>query len=293
MTQEPCPSIRISEVGPRDGLQNEAKILSVAEKAAFVDQLCQCGIQEVEVGSFVRPDLVPQMASTAEVFKAIRRFPGVSYSALVPNLRGLDSALEAMVDKVGIFTSASEGFAQANIRSSIQESIDRFKDVVTKAQQSEVTVRAYVSCVIACPYDGPTPVENVRRVCDSLLELGVDELDLGDTIGVADPDAISRLYEGLSGICLPSESVLHLHNTNGRALDCARRALELGVQRFDSSCGGLGGCPFAPGASGNLATEDLIEFLDDLAEPTGLDAPGLRALGSSMQARLQPSTGCD
>jgi hydroxymethylglutaryl-CoA lyase len=149
-----------------------------------------------------------------------------------------------------------------------------------------VKVRGYVSCVIECPYDGPTDPLDVRKVCDSLRDIGIDELDLGDTVGVATPDSISRLYEGLSETCTPSESVLHLHNTNGRALDCARRAFALGVRRFDASCGGLGGCPFAPGASGNLSTESLVEFLDEVDGPTGVDLPALIRVGASMRARL-------
>ena len=287
MTGERGDSIQICEVGPRDGLQNEATRLSVQEKVEFVDRLCQCGLTEVEVGSFVRPDVIPQLANSMEVFQGIDRVPGVVYSALVPNIRGLESALESAVDKVAVFTSASEGFAQANIRSSIGESIDRFREVVARAHQSDLPVRAYVSCVISCPYDGPTQVEDVRRVCDALLEIGIDELDLGDTIGVATPDAISRLYDGIADTCSPSESVLHLHDTNGRAIECARRAFDLGVRRFDASCGGLGGCPFAPGASGNIATEDLVDTLRECGAFSGLDAPGLRALGAEMRTRLQ------
>ena len=280
-------SIQICEVGPRDGLQNESTILSLPEKVEFIDHLCRCGLTEIEVGSFVRPDVIPQLANSSAVFQSIRRVPGVTYSALVPNVKGLDYALESAVDKVAVFTSASEGFAQANIRSSISDSINRFKEVVAKAHQANIPVRAYVSCVIACPYDGPTQVEEVRRVCDSLREIGIDELDLGDTIGIATPEDISRLYDGIEGTCSPSDSVLHLHNTNGRAIECARRAFELGVRRFDASCGGLGGCPFAPGASGNIATEALVDVLEELGGSTGLDAVELRTLGSEMRTRLQ------
>ena len=287
MTDECGDAIQVCEVGPRDGLQNEATMLSVQEKVAFIDRLCRCGLTEVEAGSFVRPDVIPQLANSKEVFQEIERVPGVIYSALVPNIRGLESALEAGVDKVSVFTSASEGFARANIRSSIDDSINRFTEVVARAHQSNLPVRAYVSCVIACPYDGPTPAEAVRRVCDALLQLGIDELDLGDTIGVATPDAISCLYDGLAGVCTPSESVLHLHDTNGRAIECARRAYELGVRRFDASCGGLGGCPFAPGASGNIATEDLVDTLAQLGASSELDLSGLRILGAEMRERLQ------
>ena len=286
-------ALQICEVGPRDGLQNETAILSVDEKVEFVQRLAACGLTEIEVGSFVRPEVIPQLADSGAVFKEIQRVPGVTYSALVPNLKGLDHALAAGVDKVAVFTSASEGFAESNIRSSIRASIDRFREVVVQAHQAGIKVRGYVSCVIECPYDGPTDPLDVRKVCDALREIGIDELDLGDTIGVATPDSISRLYEGLSECCTPSESVLHLHNTNGRALDCARRAFALGVRRFDASCGGLGGCPFAPGASGNLSTESLVEFLDEVDGPTGVDLPALTRVGESMRERLgrQPSSG--
>ena len=226
------PTVRICEVGPRDGLQNEPSRLSVEQKIEFVERLAASGLPEIEVGSFVRPDVIPQMADSGAVLRGIQRIPGVLYSALVPNLKGLELALDAGVDKVGVFTSATEGFARSNIRSTIAESIDRFRDVVSHAHQAGVTVRGYVSCVIECPYDGPTQPEQVRRVCDSLLEIGVDELDLGDTIGVATPDSISRLYDGLAPTCVPSESVLHLHDTNGRALECAGAA-----QGRDLACG--------------------------------------------------------
>lgn len=286
MTEADRSAVLICDVGPRDGLQNEPAILPVDDKVDFVDRLSHSGLAEIEVGSFVRPDLIPQLADSLEVFSAIQRVPGVTYSALVPNLKGLEAALEARVDKVAVFTSASEGFASANIRSSIRESIERFRQVIDVAHQEGLPVRAYVSCVIACPYDGPTAVDDVRRVCASLLEIGADELDLGDTIGVATPDDISRLYEGIADACTPSESVLHLHDTNGQAVECARRAFELGVRRFDASCGGLGGCPFAPGASGNIATESLVDALEQLGADTGIDGAALGAIGRAMRSRL-------
>ena len=288
MTDEtsPAPTIRICEVGPRDGLQNEPARLSVEQKVEFIERLAASGLAEIEVGSFVRPDVIPQMADSGAVLRGVQRMPGVLYSALVPNLKGLELALDAGVDKVAVFTSATEGFAQSNIRSTIADSINRFRDVVSHAHRAGVSVRGYVSCVIECPYDGPTDPEQVRRVCDSLLEIGVDELDLGDTIGVATPDSISRLYEGLAPTCAPGESVLHLHDTNGRALECAERAIELGVDRFDASCAGLGGCPFAPGASGNLATEELASCLEEGGSTTGLDIAGLRAAGTYIRGCL-------
>ena len=257
--------VHITDVGPRDGLQNEQGVIPLDSKVKLVEALAAAGLTEIEIGSFVRPDVIPQLADSADLFASIDRRPGVLYTALVPNQRGLDRALEVGVDKVAVFTSASEGFAQANVNGSIADTIDRFRPVLLGAHAAGRKVRGYVSCVIACPYDGPTDHARVRDVCEQLLELGVDEIDLGDTIGVAKPADIDRLLGGLDGLLEPGEIVLHLHDTSGTAVACAERALQLGVRRFDASCGGLGGCPFAPGSPGNLATEALL----DLCERTG------------------------
>ena len=189
---------------------------------------------------------------------------------LVPNLRGLERALEVGVDKVAVFTSATEGFARANVNGSIAETIERFLPVVAGAHAAELPVRGYVSCVIACPYEGETDPVQVRAVCEQLLEVGVDEIDLGDTIGKATPESIERLLLALEGVLAPDALVLHLHDTAGTAVSCARRALELGVRRFDASCGGLGGCPFAPGSPGNLATEALLALCEEAGYRTGI-----------------------
>jgi isopropylmalate/homocitrate/citramalate synthase len=262
--------IRITEVGPRDGLQNENAILAVEEKVAFVDALSEIGVAEIEVSSFVNPKSVPQMADAAEVFRRIRRRRGVVYSALVPNEQGLERALEAHVDKLAVFTAASETFSQRNVNASIAETIDRFRPVVKGAKAAGLLIRGYISCAVRCPYEGPVEPESVRGVAQSLLQLGVDEIDLGDTIGAAVPTDIDRLYEALAGLLSPEETTLHLHDTRGTALACAYRAMQLGVASFDASCGGLGGCPFAPGAAGNLATEDLVSMCGGMEIETGV-----------------------
>lgn len=276
-------SIRITEVGPRDGLQNESAVMPAAEKVAFIDALSGSGVSEIEVTSFVSPKWVPQLADAVEVFERITRKPGVAYAALVPNEQGMAAALEAKADKVAIFTAASETFSQRNTNASIAETLDRFKPVIEQAKREDVPVRAYVSCVVACPYEGPIKPEQVRRVASALLDLGADELDLGETIGVAVPADIERLYDGLADLITPGETTLHLHDTRGAALACAYRAMQLGVTRFDSSCGGLGGCPYAPGAAGNLATEDLVYFCERMGVATGVNLDAL--LDAARQAR--------
>ena len=267
--------IRITEVGPRDGLQNESVIVPVADKVAFVDRLSRSGVAEIEVSSFVSPEWVPQLADAEAVFAGITRAPGVIYSALVPNERGLERALAAGVDKVAHFTAASEAFCQRNTNASIDETFERLAPVVAGARAAGVPVRAYISCVVMCPYEGPIDPRTVRDVASRLLDAGVQEIDLGETIGVAVPRDIERLYDGLAGLLSPAETTLHLHDTRGTALACAVAAIGLGVRRFDASCGGIGGCPFAPGAAGNLATGDLAYFCDRMGYPTGVDFDAL------------------
>lgn len=269
--------LHLCEVGPRDGLQNESVLVPIETKVAFIDALSRTGLTEIEVGSFVRPDAIPQLADTAEVLSTIQRRDGVVYSALVPNERGLEGALAASVDKVSIFTAASESFAGHNIRASIEESIERFVPVVAGAHQAGLPVRGYVSCVVACPYEGRIAPSAVLDVCQRLLAIGVDELDLGETLGVARPEEIDGLLQLIGEIRSLDEIVLHLHDTEGRALPCARRAWDLGIRRFDGSCRGLGGCPFAPGAAGNIATESLVAFFEDLGHPCGVSLDGLNS----------------
>lgn len=277
--------VRLTEVGPRDGLQNEAAIVPTAIKIQFVNQLSAAGFPEIEVTSFVSAKWVPQLGDAAEVMRGIARRPGTIYSALVPNERGLDGALEARVDKVAVFVSATEGFSRRNTNGSVDEVLVRTAPVVSRARTAGLPVRGYVSCIVRCPYDGPVEPAQVVAVCARLLAMGVDELDLGDTIGAANPDSISRLYEALSTIIDPVKTTLHLHDTHGQAIACACRALEIGVRSFDSSVSGLGGCPYAPGAPGNVATERLAQAILHAGFDPGIDIQ--RALDAGLWMRQQ------
>jgi len=271
--------LRITEVGPRDGLQNEARAVSTDDKVRFIDLLSACGFAEIEAGSFVSATWVPQLGDSPEVFARIARRTGAIYSALVPNVRGMDAAVEARAGKIALFTAASETFAQKNTNATIAQTLERFAPVIARARSTPggVPVRAYISCAVACPYEGPTNPARVRELADRLLQLGADEIDVADTIGVAHPADIERLYDALDGLLAPGETTLHLHDTHGRALACAERAIALGVISFDSSCAGLGGCPYAPGAAGNLATEDLLDLAQRLNRDTGVDLESVRA----------------
>lgn len=278
--------VRITEVGPRDGLQNERVPVPTGDKVRFVDMLSATGVDEVEVSSFVSARWVPQLGDASEVFAQIARAPGVTYSALVPNERGLDAALAAGVAKVAVFAAASEGFSQRNTNGSIADVLARLAPVVSRARAAGLPVRGYVSCVVRCPFDGATLPGQVRSVCARLLEIGCGEIDLGDTIGAAQPQDIERLYEGLAGLLEPAATTLHLHDTGGAALACARAAAALGVRSFDASAGGLGGCPYAPGAPGNVATESLVSALHAAGYRTGVRADAVRAAGAWMRSRL-------
>lgn len=268
-------ALHITDVSPRDGLQNHGVHVPTDVKVELVNALSAAGVREIEVSSFVSPKWVPQLADAAEVFARIKRRPGVIYSTLVPNEKGLERALEAKVGKIALFTAASETFSQRNTNASIEEKLERFRPVIETARKQKLPVRVYISCAVECPYEGPTSPAVVRRVAERLLELGTEEIDLGDTIGVAFPVDIERLYAGLDGLLSPGQTVLHLHDTFGRALACAKRAMELGVRRFDTSCAGLGGCPFAPGAAGNLATEALVALAEREGIVTGIDSAAL------------------
>jgi hydroxymethylglutaryl-CoA lyase len=263
--------VGVYEVGPRDGLQNEAQTLPVAVRAEFVDRLTDAGLPAIEVGSFVSPKAVPQLADTAELYRRIHRTSGVRYPALVPNLKGLERALAVGVREIAVFTAASETFTRQNIRAGIDESIERFRPVVSKAREEKIRVRGYVSTAFGCPYEGDVSPEAVREVVHKLLDLPVDEISIGDTIGVATPanvyDVIETLYD--SGVTR-AVLALHFHDTRGTALANVYAGLECGVTTFDASAGGLGGCPYAPGASGNLATEDLLYMLEGLGIETGV-----------------------
>lgn len=264
-------AVTIFEVGPRDGLQNEAGLISTADKIKLVDLLSATGLRKIEVSSFVSPSAVPQMADAAAVFAGIARRPGVAYAALTPNLRGYEAAVTARADEVAIFASASEGFSRRNINCSIEESFARFAPVADAATAAGVPMRGYVSCITRCPYDGPVAPQAVASVAQRLFALGCYEVSLGDTIGAAEPEQIAELL----GVLLPGMSASrfagHFHDTNGRALDNIGVCLEHGLRVFDASVGGLGGCPFAPGSAGNVDTVAVVAFLERQGYSTGVD----------------------
>ena len=269
-------SVELCEVGPRDGLQNERRIVPVEDKLRYIALLAAAGFREIEATSFVSPKWVPQLADAEQVLPAaIAAHPGTLFSVLVPNEKGLERALACGARKVSVFTAASEGFARRNINATVAESIERFRPVVARAHAAGVAVRGYVSCVVACPYDGPVAPEAVREVCARLVDAGVDELDLGDTIGVAHPDEIERVLAACAAVRPMGELVLHLHDTQGRAVACADRALSVGVRRFDGSAGGIGGCPYAPGARGNIATEALLRLCESRGYRPSIDGEAL------------------
>ncbi|TMF05345.1 MAG: hydroxymethylglutaryl-CoA lyase [Chloroflexi bacterium] len=255
--------VRIVEVGPRDGLQNEAAAIPTNVKVRFVDLLSEAGFNWIEVTSFVHPRAVPQMADADEVFRAIGKKPGVRYVALVPNPRGLDRALAAGVEDIALFVAASESFSRANINRSIEQSLEDAHQVTTASRLAGARVRAYISVAFGCPYEGPVSPARVLPVAERLFELGAEEVVLGDTIGVATPSDVSRLMDVLLPLAPADRWGMHFHDTRGMALANVMASLDVGLSHFDSSAGGLGGCPFAgPGAAGNVATEDLLYLLD-------------------------------
>ena len=262
--------VEIFEVGPRDGLQNEQHEISVAEKVALVDCLSRAGFSRIEVASFVSPKWVPQMAGSGEVLAGIMRTEGVRYAALTPNMRGYEEALAAKADEIAVFASASEGFSKANINATIAESIQRFVPILEAARHIDLPVRGYVSCVTDCPYDGPTPPERAAEVADALFAHGCYEISLGDTIGQGSPDKIAHMLLAVRERVPVTRLAGHFHDTNGRAIDNIDASLALGVRVFDAAVGGLGGCPYAPGAAGNVATEAVVEHLERLGYTTGL-----------------------
>ncbi len=263
--------VEIFEVGPRDGLQNEQRQIPVAEKVALVNRLSDAGFNRIEVASFVSPKWVPQMADSAAVLAGITRAAGVRYAALTPNMRGYEDAIAAHADEIAIFASASEGFSKANINASIAESIARFEPILEEARHIDLPVRGYISCVTDCPYDGPTAPEKVAEVADVLFSHGCYEISLGDTIGQGTPDKIARMILAVREQVPVTRLAGHFHDTNGRAMDNIDAALALGVRVFDAAVGGLGGCPYAPGAAGNVATEAVAAHLERLGYDTGLD----------------------
>ncbi|MGE8415716.1 MAG: hydroxymethylglutaryl-CoA lyase [Pseudomonas sp.] len=283
--------VRLVEVGPRDGLQNEAQPISVDDKVRLVDALTEAGLGYIEVGSFVSPKWVPQMAGSAEVFARIQRKPGVIYGALAPNLRGFEDALAAGVKEVAVFAAASEAFSQRNINCSISESLARFAPIMESARQHGISVRGYVSCVLGCPYEGEVAPEQVAAVARELYAMGCYEVSLGDTIGTGTAGATRRMFE-VVGAQVPRDKLAgHFHDTYGQALANIYASLQEGIAVFDSSVAGLGGCPYAKGASGNVATEDVLYLLNGLGIHTGIDLERLVEAGNRISSVLGRPTG--
>ncbi|HKV86196.1 MAG TPA: hydroxymethylglutaryl-CoA lyase [Ktedonobacterales bacterium] len=267
--------VTVVEVGPRDGLQNEKGVVSTADKIRFIDLLSATGLPVIEATSFVSPKAIPQLADATEVMAGVQRAPGVRYPVLVPNLKGMERALASRVTEVAVFTGASETFVQRNINTSIAGSVENFRPVVAAARQQGVRVRGYISTAFGCPYEGAVAPAAVLDVVERLLALGVDELSIGDTIGVATPNQVVEVTRLLQTRVPLERLAMHFHDTRGTALANVLAALEHGVAIFDSSAGGLGGCPYAPGASGNLATEDLLYMLHGMDIETGADLAGV------------------
>jgi len=279
--------VRVIEVGPRDGLQNEQQVLLAADKVELVQQLVGTGVRAIEVTSFVRPDFVPQLFDGAQVFPAVEKLPGVRYIALVPNLAGLKSAAQAGVQEIAVFGAASEAFSQSNLGRGIDESLEMFAPVAAEALSLGMTVRGYVSTVLGCPFSGAVPTENVLRVVAALDEMGCQEISLGDTIGVGTPPAVTQLISAVSTV-LPVERIaVHFHDTYGMGLANSMAAIQCGVRAVDTSIGGLGGCPFAGrNATGNLATEDLVYALSGSEFDTGIDLDALLTVNRWLAERL-------
>jgi hydroxymethylglutaryl-CoA lyase len=280
--------VTLVDVSPRDGLQNEAKILDAAAKIELVDRLSDAGVPVIEVTSFVSPKAIPQLADAEQVMAGIRRREGTRYTVLVPNERGLDRALPTRPDGIVVFGSASETFSQRNINCSIAESMARFAPVVRRAKEAGVQVRGTVSCALGCPYEGEVAPEAVSRVAAELLALGVDELSIADTIGVGTPAQVERVFTGVLQLAPASRVNAHFHDTYHRALVNLQACLALGVRSIDASAAGIGGCPYAPGATGNVASEAVVEMLGAQGYSTGVSLEALRDAGVWIRRKLAP-----
>ena len=286
--------VKIVEVGPRDGLQNEKQAIATTTKLAFIEKLADAGLSHIEAGSFVNPRWVPQMADSAEVFEQLARHEQLTYSALTPNLKGFDRALEVKVDEAAIFCAASETFSQTNINCSIDESLARFAPIMEKARAHNIPVRGYISCVVGCPYEGEVDPLRVAELCQTLIDMGCHEVSLGDTIGVGTVKSTQIMLEQCLARVDRQQLAVHYHDTYGQALANIYAALELGISVIDSSVAGLGGCPYAKGASGNVATEDVIYLLNGLGIEHGIDLQALiqagdyitEAIGKASQSKV-------
>jgi hydroxymethylglutaryl-CoA lyase len=279
-------SVTIKEVGPRDGLQNEKTVVSTADKIAWINQLSRTGLKYIEITSFVNPKWIPPLADALDVSLGIERVEGVTYAALVPNLRGLEGFLKADLDEVNLFMSASETHNRKNINKSIEETFPVFQEVVSEARKAGKTVRGYLSTVFGCPYEGKIEVKQVVYVAQKLIDIGIQELSLGDTIGVANPAQVYEVLEELLKFVPAEKIAMHFHNTRGTALANVLASLEMGITTFDGALGGLGGCPYAPGASGNLATDDLLYMLHGMGISTGVDLDKMIAAAKFIEERI-------
>lgn len=287
MTQKTLPgSVKIFEVGARDGLQNEPDLLTVEDKVELINLLSQTGLTAIEAGSFVSPKWVPQMASSGEVLRRIERGANVTYSALTPNMQGFEAAIKAGVNEIAVFGAASESFSQKNINCSIEESIQRFEPVIAESLKQKIPVRAYVSCVVGCPYEGSINPQAVAKVAKRLFELGCYEISLGDTIGTATPVKIQNMIESVIDYVPANRLAIHCHDTYGQAIANIVAALQCGVTTVDSSVAGLGGCPYAKGASGNVASEDVLYLLEGLGIATGINLQKMIKAGDFISNRL-------
>jgi hydroxymethylglutaryl-CoA lyase len=278
--------VTVVEVGPRDGLQNEHAIVSTADKIAFVNLLSDAHCPVIEVSAFVSPKWVPQMADAAEVFAGISRRDGIRYTALVPNLAGLDRALAAGLQEIAIFAASSETFSKKNINQSIEQSLTGYAEVCSRALSNGVRVRGYLSTAFGCPYEGQVPAARVADLSERLIQMGVFEVAVSDTIGIAHPAQVAQVLDKIVSRIPIEKIALHFHDTRGTALANVLEALSIGITTFDASSGGLGGCPYAPGASGNLATDDLIYMLDGLGIETGISLPALSKASAFIGAKL-------
>ncbi|GAB5378774.1 MAG: bifunctional 3-hydroxy-3-isohexenylglutaryl-CoA lyase/hydroxymethylglutaryl-CoA lyase [Aliiglaciecola sp.] len=278
--------VKIVEVGPRDGLQNEKQPVSLQSKLTLIDELASAGLNVIEAGSFVSPKWVPQMADSGEIFRQMKRHSGVIYTALTPNLKGFEAALEAGVDEVAVFGAASEAFSQKNINCSIDESLQRFQPLVELANQKDIKVRGYLSCVLGCPYEGEIAPQKVADVAQKLLKMGCYEISLGDTIGVGTPVKTRMMLEHVLQVVPLDQVAVHFHDTYGQALANILVALQLGISTIDSAVAGLGGCPYAKGASGNVATEDVVYMLNGMGIESGVDLNALALAGRNIMQAL-------
>ena len=283
--------VRIVEVGPRDGLQNEKQPIDAATKVELIERLTAAGISYIEAGSFVNPKWVPQMAGSEEVFQHVSRKSGVTYAALTPNIKGYERAVAVDANEVAIFGAASEAFSQKNINCSIEESISRFQPIMEAARADNIPVRGYVSCVVGCPYEGEVSPEKVAEVAKILLDMGCYEISLGDTIGVGTPASVTAMLSAVLGEIPVEKLAVHLHDTYGQALANIYASLQMGISVVDSSVAGLGGCPYAKGAAGNVATEDVVYMLNGLGIEHGIDLDRVIAAGSYITDKLGRSNG--